>query len=214
MPLSLEINASLLYSFSFSYISFAFSWNIFSFSLMSFAAWFDSVSLFSSLLAISVQALSFWSSFSAAARIALSLALVASVILYFSPSFISFACYWIIICFSLSLFIARVDSASDSFSLFSISACKLFCSVPPQCSSYIHKHNSKRIGLTLSSSSSFSFSSSFLVVFVIFTPRADRGVIYMRVIEKFGRFDGFVATGLGRSEYVRRRWFRQLWGED
>ena len=105
--------------------------------------------------------LSFCSSFSAAARIALSLALVASVILSFSFSFIIFACYWIILCFSLSFFIARVDSASDSFSLFSIYACKIFCSGPPQCSSCIHQHNLKRIRLTLSSSSSFSFLSSF-----------------------------------------------------
>ena len=94
--------------------------------------------------------------------------------------FISFACSSIILCFSLSFFIARVDSASDSFSLFSISACKFFCSRPPQCSSCIHQHNSKRIRFTLSSSSSFSFSSSFFVVFI---PRADRGVVYMRVFE-------------------------------
>ena len=106
---------------------------------------------------------------------------------------------------SLSFFIARGDSASDSFRLFSISACKLFCSGPPQCSSCIHQHNSKRTQLTLSSSLSFSFSSSFFVVFVVFIPRADRGVVCMRVLEKFGGFVGFVGTGLGCSEHVRRR---------
>ena len=125
--------------------------------------------------------------------------------------FISVAWSWIILCLSLSFFIARVDSASDSFSLFSIYACKLFCSGPPQCSSCIHQHNSKRIRLTLSSSSSFSFSYSF---FVIFIPRANRGVVYMLVLEKIGGFGGFVATGLGRSEHVRRRWVQRLWGED
>ena len=41
----------------------------------------------------------------------------------------------------------------------------------------IHQNNSKRIRLTLSSSSLFSFSSSFFVVFVVFIPRADRGVV-------------------------------------
>ena len=55
------------------------------------------------------------------------------------------------------------------------------------------------------SSSSFSFPSSFFVVFVVFIPRADRGVVYMRVLEKFGGFGGFVATGLGGFEHVRRR---------
>ena len=50
-----------------------------------------------------------------------------------------------------------------------------------------------------------SFSSSFFVVFVVFIPKADRGVVYMRVLENFGRFGGFVATGLGRFEHVRRR---------
>ena len=45
-----------------------------------------------------------------------------------------------------------------------------------------------------------------LVVFVVFDSRADRGVVYMRVLEKFGGFVGFVATGLGRFEKVRRRW--------
>ena len=136
------------------------------------------------------------------------------MILSFYFSFISFPCSWIILCFSLIFFIARVDSASDSFSLFSISACKFFCSGPPQCSSCIHQQNSKRIWLTLFSSSSFSFLSSFFVVFVVFIPRADRGVVYMRVLEKLGGFGGFVATGLGRSEHMRRRWFRHLWGED
>ena len=136
------------------------------------------------------------------------------MLLYFSFSFINFACYWIILCFSLSFFIARVDSASDSFSLFSISACKFFYSSPPQCSSCIHQHNSKRIWITLFPSSLFSFSSSFFVVFVVFIPRADRGVVYMRVLEKFGGFGRFVATGLGRSEHVRRRWVQRLWGED
>ena len=33
--------------------------------------------------------------------------------------------------------------------------------------------------------------------FVVFIPRADRGVVYMRVLEKFGGFGGFVAMGLG-----------------
>ena len=85
---------------------------------------------------------------------------------------------------------------------------------PPQCSSCIHQHNSKLIRLTLSSSSSFSFSSYFFVVFIVFIPRADRGVVYMHVLEKFGGFGGFVATGIGRFEHVRRRWFWRLWGED
>ena len=52
---------------------------------------------------------------------------------------------------------------------------------------------------------SFSFLSSFFVVFVVFNPRADRGVVYMRVLEKFGDFGGFVATGLGGFEHVRQR---------
>ena len=58
---------------------------------------------------------------------------------------------------------------------------------------------------TLSSSSPFSFSSSFFVVFVVFIPMADRGVVYMYVLETFGGFGGFVATGIGRFEHVRRR---------
>ena len=33
----------------------------------------------------------------------------------------------------------------------------------------------------------------------------DLSVVYMRVLEKFGGFGGFVATGLGRFEHVRRR---------
>ena len=41
------------------------------------------------------------------------------------------------------LFIARVNSASDFFNLFSISAYKFFCSGQPQCSSCIHQHKSK-----------------------------------------------------------------------
>ena len=49
------------------------------------------------------------------------------------------------------------------------------------------------------------FSSSFFVIFVIFIPRADRGVVYMRVLEKFGGFGEFVTTGLGLFEHVRRR---------
>ena len=85
---------------------------------------------------------------------------------------------------------------------------------PLQYSSCFHQNNSKRIWLTLSYSSSFSFLSSFFVVFVVFIPRADRGVVYMRVLEKFGRFGGFVATGLGRFEHVRRRWVWRLWGAD
>ena len=85
---------------------------------------------------------------------------------------------------------------------------------PPQFSSCIYQNNSKRIRLTLSSSSSFSFLSSFFVIFVIFIPRADRGVVYMRVLEKLGGFGGFVETGIGRFEHVRRRWVRRLWGED
>ena len=43
------------------------------------------------------------------------------------------------------------------------------------------------------------------VIFVVFIPRADRGVVYMRVLEKFGGFGGFVTTGLGLFEHVRRR---------
>ena len=56
-----------------------------------------------------------------------------------------------------------------------------------------------------SSSSLFSFSSSFFVVFVVFIPMADRGVVYMYVLETFGGFGGFVATGIGRFEHVQRR---------
>ena len=56
-----------------------------------------------------------------------------------------------------------------------------------------------------SSSSSFSFSFSFFVVFIVFIPRDDRGVVYMRVLETFVGFGGFVATCLGRFEHVRRR---------
>ena len=37
------------------------------------------------------------------------------------------------------------------------------------------------------------------------------GVVYIPVLEKFGGFGGFVATGLGGFENVRRRRFRQLW---
>ena len=70
---------------------------------------------------------------------------------------------------------------------------------------YIHQHNSKRIRITLSSSLSFSFLSSFFVVFVVSISRADRGIVYMHVLEKFGGFGGFVATGLRRFEHVRRR---------
>ena len=44
--------------------------------------------------------------------------------------------------------------------------------------------------------------SSFFVVFVVFIPRANRGIVYMRVLETFG---GFVATGLGRFENARWR---------
>ena len=105
------------------------------------------------------------------------------MLLYFSFPFISFACSWIILCFSLRFFIARVDSASYYLSLFFISECKIFCSSPPQCSYCIHQHNSKLIRLALSSSSSFSFLSSFFFVFVVFIPRADRGVVCMRYSE-------------------------------
>ena len=38
--------------------------------------------------------------------------------------------------------------------------------------------------------------------FVVFIPRADRGVVYMRVLEKFGGFGGFILTGLGLFEHV------------
>ena len=82
----------------------------------------------------------------------------------------------------------------------------------PTCSSCIHQNTSKRIRLTLSSSS--LFSSSFFVVFVVFIPRSDRGVVYMRVSEKIGVFGGFVAIGLRRFKHVWRRWFWRLWGED
>ena len=52
----------------------------------------------------------------------------------------------------------------------------------------------------------FGYRPSFLfVVFVVFIPRADRGIVYMRVLEKFGRFCGFVATGLRCFKHVRRR---------
>ena len=44
-----------------------------------------------------------------------------------------------------------------------------------------------------------------VIVFVVFIPRLDRGVVYMRVLEKFGGFGGFVATGLGRFKHVQRR---------
>ena len=76
---------------------------------------------------------------------------------------------------------------------------------PPQCSSCINQHNSKRIRLTLSSSLLFSFSSSFVVIFVVFIHRADRGVVYMRVLKKIGGLGGFVTTGLRLFEHVRRR---------
>ena len=46
---------------------------------------------------------------------------------------------------------------------------------------------------------------SFFVVFIIFIPRDDRGVVYMRELEKIGGFGGFIATGLRRFEYVRQR---------
>ena len=42
----------------------------------------------------------------------------------------------------------------------------------------------------VSSSSSFSFLFSFFVFFVVFIPRADRGVVYMRVLETSGGFSG------------------------
>ena len=85
---------------------------------------------------------------------------------------------------------------------------------PTQCYSCIHQHNSKRIRLTLSSSSSFSFLSSFFVVFVVFIPRANRCVVYMRVLENFGGFGGFVTAGLRLFEHVWQRWVRGLWGAD
>ena len=56
----------------------------------------------------------------------------------------------------------------------------------------------------------FRFRLPFSSFFVVFIPRADWGVVYMRMLEKFGRFGGFVATGLGRSEYVRQRRVRQI----
>ena len=58
-----------------------------------------------------------------------------------------------------------------------------------------------------------------LVVFVFvflfrrfrrFHSRADRDVVYMRVLEKFGRFGGFVAIGLGRFKHVRKRLVQRL----
>ena len=55
------------------------------------------------------------------------------------------------------------------------------------------------------SSLAMRMESSFFVVFVVFVPRADRGVVYMRVLEKFGGFGGFVTTGLGIFEHVRKR---------
>ena len=58
----------------------------------------------------------------------------------------------------------------------------------------------------LYSSAQFKTNSSpFFVVFVVFIARADRGVVYMRVLEKFGGFGGFVATGLGGFEHVQQR---------
>ena len=44
-----------------------------------------------------------------------------------------------------------------------------------------------------------------LLLFIVFIPRADRGVVYMHMLEKFGGFGVFVTTGLGLFEYVRRR---------
>ena len=65
-----------------------------------------------------------------------------------------------------------------------------------------------------SSSSSFSFLSSFFVVFVVFIPRDDRGIVYMCVLEKCGGFGGIVGTGIGRFKHMGRRWVWRLWGED
>ena len=51
----------------------------------------------------------------------------------------------------------------------------------------------------------FVFVFLFLLFLSFFIPRADRGVVYMHVLEKFGGFGGFVATGLGGFEHVGRR---------
>ena len=53
-------------------------------------------------------------------------------------------------------------------------------------------------------------SSSFFVVFVVFIPRNDRDVVYMCVLETFGGFVGFFATGLRRFEHMRQRWVQRL----
>ena len=125
ISLSLARNASLLPSFSFSYISFACYWIIFSFSRSSFTVRVDSASAISSLFAITSWARSFFFSFSWAERISLSIALGPSVLLSFSYYFIRLPCSWIIFCFSLSFFAALVDGASLSSSLFAISALDL-----------------------------------------------------------------------------------------
>ena len=53
--------------------------------------------------------------------------------------------------------------------------------------------------------STYPFLLLVVFVFVVFIPRADKGVVYRRVLEKFGGFGGFVATGLGSFEHVQRR---------
>ena len=52
---------------------------------------------------------------------------------------------------------------------------------------------------------SLSGGETAFVVFVVLIPRADRGVVYMRVLEKIDGFGGFVTTGIGLFEHVRRR---------
>ena len=77
---------------------------------------------------------------------------------------------------------------------------------PPQCSSFIHQHNSKRIRLTLSSSLSFSFSSSCFVVFVVFIPRSDRGVVSADLVDSSRRVLEFLnMCGWGEFDGCEKR---------